>query len=71
MHRRIATVNGYCPARDRDGRKEAATIAAERQGGVRVADHLLGHTLFAGLSPQLGQRENYWQVELVIPERYA
>ncbi|KAJ7819692.1 hypothetical protein B0H14DRAFT_2600446 [Mycena olivaceomarginata] len=71
MDRRIATVNGYCPTRDRDRRKEAATIAAERQGGVRFADHLLGHTLFSGLSPQLGQRENYWQVELAIPERYA
>ncbi|KAF7334904.1 hypothetical protein MVEN_02240100 [Mycena venus] len=70
-YRRIATVNGYCSARDRDARKESATIAAERQGGGRFVDRLLGHTLFAGLSPQLGQRDNYWQVQLAIPERYA
>ncbi|KAF7368254.1 hypothetical protein MVEN_00145900 [Mycena venus] len=69
MYRRVATVNGYCSARD--ARKEAATIAAERQGGGRFVDRLLGHTLFAGLSPQLGQPDNYWQVQLAIPERYA
>ncbi|KAF7345826.1 hypothetical protein MVEN_01604100 [Mycena venus] len=69
MHRRIETVNGYCHGRN--ARKEAATIAAERQGGGRFVDHLLGHTLFTGLSPQLGQQENYWQVELALPERYA
>ncbi|KAJ6553189.1 hypothetical protein B0H19DRAFT_1072668 [Mycena capillaripes] len=69
MHRRIATVNGYCVGRD--ARKEAANIAAERQSGGRFADHLLGHTLFAGLTSRLGQPENSWQVELGIPERYA
>ncbi|KAJ7660192.1 hypothetical protein DFH06DRAFT_391738 [Mycena polygramma] len=63
--RRIATVNGYCSIRDR------ATIEAERRAGGRFVDHLLGHTLFAGLTPQLGQRDNCLQVELAIPARYA
>ncbi|KAJ6465560.1 hypothetical protein C8R47DRAFT_954142, partial [Mycena vitilis] len=45
--RRIATVNGYCSIRDR------ATIEAEGLAGGRFVDHLLGHTLFAGLTPQL------------------
>ncbi|KAJ7844688.1 hypothetical protein B0H13DRAFT_1908753 [Mycena leptocephala] len=31
MHRRIATVNGYCAGRD--ARREAATVEAERLGG--------------------------------------
>ncbi|KAF7345994.1 Pleiotropic drug resistance ABC transporter protein [Mycena venus] len=69
MYRRIETVNGYCPTRD--AQQEAATVAAERQGIGRLVDHLLGHTLFTGLSPQLGQPDNHWKVELAIPERYA
>ncbi|KAJ6553188.1 hypothetical protein B0H19DRAFT_1072665 [Mycena capillaripes] len=69
MHRRIATVNGYCVGRD--ARKEAANITAEHQGGGRFVDRLLGHTLFAGLTPRLGEPENSWQVQLGIPERYA
>ncbi|KAJ6484641.1 hypothetical protein C8R45DRAFT_998883 [Mycena sanguinolenta] len=69
MQRRIATVNGYCPKRD--ARKEAANVAAEQRGKGRFVDHLMGNTLFAGLTPQLGQPDNYWQVQLMTPERYA
>ncbi|KAJ7242185.1 hypothetical protein B0H12DRAFT_1132849 [Mycena haematopus] len=69
MQRRIATVNGYCPRRD--ARREQANVLTEQRGEGRFADHLLGHTLFAGLTPQLGQPDNYWQVELIVPERYA
>ncbi|KAJ7892234.1 hypothetical protein B0H13DRAFT_1886879 [Mycena leptocephala] len=71
MQRRIATVNGYCAAAGRDAPREAANVEAERAGKGRFVDHLLGHTMFAGLTPQLGQPDNSWQVELVVPERYA
>ncbi|KAJ6580093.1 hypothetical protein DFH09DRAFT_1146475 [Mycena vulgaris] len=69
MLRRIATVNGYCEGRD--ARNQAANVAAEREGKGRFADHLLGHTMFAGLTLQLGQGDNFWQLELVVPQRYA
>ncbi|KAJ7737057.1 hypothetical protein B0H16DRAFT_1466332 [Mycena metata] len=69
LHRRIATVNGYC--RDRDPRREAENIAAERDGGGRFVDHLLGHTLFVGMVQVPGTEENVWTVGLSVPERYA
>ncbi|KAJ7436347.1 hypothetical protein FB451DRAFT_193182 [Mycena latifolia] len=68
MRRRIATVNGYCERRD--SRAKAANIVAEREGGGRMVDHLLGHTLFDGLSLQLGQPDHCWQLALKIPPRY-
>ncbi|KAF8186073.1 hypothetical protein K438DRAFT_1973448 [Mycena galopus ATCC 62051] len=67
--RRIETVNGYCPTLD--ARTKAGQIAAEAQGRGRFVDRLLGHTRFAGLTPRLGGPDNCWEVELVIPERYA
>ncbi|KAJ6573167.1 hypothetical protein DFH09DRAFT_396584 [Mycena vulgaris] len=69
MRRRITTVNGYCEGRG--AAAKAANIAAEREGGGRIVDHLLGHTLFAGLALQLGQPDHCWQLELAIPPRYA
>ncbi|KAJ7721825.1 hypothetical protein DFH07DRAFT_972130 [Mycena maculata] len=69
MRRRIETVNGYRDARDPTA--EAANIEAERRGDGRMVDHLLGHTLFAGLTLQLGQPDHCWQLGLAIPERYA
>ncbi|KAJ7484934.1 hypothetical protein B0H11DRAFT_1164377 [Mycena galericulata] len=72
MRRRIATVNGYCDAtRNRNPQVEAANVTAERERKGRIVDHLLGHTLFAGLVPQLGQADHCWQLELAIPQRYA
>ncbi|KAF8148530.1 hypothetical protein K438DRAFT_1832845 [Mycena galopus ATCC 62051] len=68
MRRRIETVNGYSERRSPETR--AATVAAENKGGGRMVDHLLGHTMFAGLTPQSGQPE-WWQLQLAIPERYA
>ncbi|KAJ7508326.1 hypothetical protein B0H11DRAFT_1964373 [Mycena galericulata] len=52
MRRRIATVNGYCLGRD--SRKQAANVAAEREG----------------LTLQLGQPDHCWQLALAIPQRY-
>ncbi|KAJ7144634.1 hypothetical protein C8R44DRAFT_846327 [Mycena epipterygia] len=69
MRRRIATVNGYCL--DRDRREQAANVAAEQRGNGRFVDHLLGHTLFAGLTLREGQPDHFWQLELAIPQRYA
>ncbi|KAJ7663448.1 hypothetical protein B0H17DRAFT_1092806 [Mycena rosella] len=69
MHRRIATVNGYCERRN--ARTKAANVATEQRGGGRMVDHLLGHTLFAGLTIQLGQPDHCWQLALKIPPRYA
>ncbi|KAF7341738.1 hypothetical protein MSAN_02072600 [Mycena sanguinolenta] len=69
MHRRIATVNGYSERRSAEAR--TAAVAAESEGGGRIVDHLLGHTMFAGLTLQLGQPDYCWQLKLVIPERYA
>ncbi|KAJ7235005.1 hypothetical protein B0H12DRAFT_1327567 [Mycena haematopus] len=69
MRRRIATVNGYSERRSAEAR--AAAVAAESEGGGRMVDHLLGHTMFAGLTLQLGQPDHCWQLELAIPERYA
>ncbi|KAK7045239.1 hypothetical protein R3P38DRAFT_2883164 [Favolaschia claudopus] len=71
MERRIETVNGYCAKARRDRRAEAQSVAQERGGGGRVVDHLLGQTLFAGITVQAGKPDHYWQVELDIPERYA
>ncbi|KAJ7669941.1 hypothetical protein DFH06DRAFT_1179664 [Mycena polygramma] len=69
MLRRFATVNGYSERRSADARK--AAIAAESEGGARIVDRLLGHTLFKGLTLQLGQPDHCWQLALEIPDRYA
>ncbi|KAJ7624577.1 hypothetical protein FB45DRAFT_84578 [Roridomyces roridus] len=70
--RRIETVCGYRSEwREREAEAEEARIAAERAGDGRIVDHLLGHTLFAGLTPLLGQPDHWFQLELTIPERYA
>ncbi|KAJ7032202.1 hypothetical protein C8F04DRAFT_1262162 [Mycena alexandri] len=69
MRRRIATVNGHSTRRDAAAR--AATVAAEREGGGRVVDHLLGHTMFAGLRLRPGHPDHYWDLVLEIPQRYA
>ncbi|KAK7046344.1 hypothetical protein R3P38DRAFT_2873385 [Favolaschia claudopus] len=69
LRRRIATVNGYSENRSAEARQ--ATVAAEEKGGGRLVDHLLGHTMFAGLTLQTGQPDHCWQLELVVPERYA
>lgn len=69
MRRRIATVNGYCL--DRDGREKAANVEAEQRGNGRFVDHLLGHTLFAGLTLREDQPDHFWQLDLAIPQRYA
>ncbi|KAF7350058.1 hypothetical protein MVEN_01307500 [Mycena venus] len=68
MRRRIATVNGYSERRSAEVR--AATVAAESDGGGRMVDHLLGHTMFAGLTLQQGQPDHCWQLELSIPDRH-
>ncbi|KAJ6621008.1 hypothetical protein B0H10DRAFT_1945645 [Mycena sp. CBHHK59/15] len=44
---------------------------AETVNGSKRVDHLLGHTLFAGLFVRLGKPENFWQLDLAIPQRYA
>ncbi|KAJ7144581.1 hypothetical protein C8R44DRAFT_725507 [Mycena epipterygia] len=69
MLRRIATVNGYCL--NRDPREKALNVAAEQQGKGRFVDHLLGHTLFAGLTLREDQPDHFWQLELAIPQRYV
>ncbi|KAJ7090743.1 hypothetical protein B0H15DRAFT_978157 [Mycena belliarum] len=69
MHRRIATVNGYCERRGAGAK--AAVISAERAGGGRIIDHLLGNTQFAGLTREVGQPDHCWQLALKIPPRYA
>ncbi|KAJ6453789.1 hypothetical protein C8R45DRAFT_631356 [Mycena sanguinolenta] len=69
MRRRIATVNGYSQRRSAEAR--TAAVAAESKGGGRIVDYLLGHTMFSGLTLQLGQPDHCWQLELAIPERYA
>ncbi|KAJ7171431.1 hypothetical protein C8R46DRAFT_1088378, partial [Mycena filopes] len=69
IRRRIATVNGYAPHRDAAAR--AAIEAAEREGGARVVDRLLGHTLFAGLTLRRNAPDHHWELALVVPERYA
>ncbi|KAJ7452639.1 hypothetical protein FB451DRAFT_1282742 [Mycena latifolia] len=68
MRRRIETVNGYCAGRD--PQREAENVAAEREGKGRVVDHLLGHTLFAGLAVREDRPDHCWQLELTVPERY-
>ncbi|KAJ7192530.1 hypothetical protein GGX14DRAFT_701378 [Mycena pura] len=67
--RRVATVNGFCSGRP--ARTQLAHIRAEQDGGPRIVDRLLGHTLFAGLAPMLGQPDHHWQLELAVPPRYA
>ncbi|KAJ7171450.1 hypothetical protein C8R46DRAFT_1088413 [Mycena filopes] len=69
IRRRIVTVNGYAPHRDAAAR--AAIEAAERDGGARVVDRLLGHTLFAGLTVRSNKPDHHWELALAVPERYA
>ncbi|KAJ7191426.1 hypothetical protein GGX14DRAFT_579005 [Mycena pura] len=66
--RRVATVNGFCAGVS--ARTQQARIRTEHEGGPRIVDRLLGHTLFAGLTAMFG-KPNHWQLELAIPERYA
>ncbi|KAJ7192541.1 hypothetical protein GGX14DRAFT_578106 [Mycena pura] len=67
--RRIATVNGFCSGRP--ARTQLAHIRAEQDGGPRIVDCLLGHTLFTGPAPMLGQPDHHWQLELAVPPHYA
>ncbi|KAJ7191427.1 hypothetical protein GGX14DRAFT_528825 [Mycena pura] len=67
--RRVATVNGFCAGVS--ARTQQGHVRAEHEGGPRIVDRLLGHTLFAGLTVMLGQQDHHWQLELAIPQRYA
>ncbi|KAF7303423.1 hypothetical protein MIND_00570900 [Mycena indigotica] len=68
LARRVATVNGFCP--DRPLSVQRGNIEREGEGGARVVDRFVGHTLFAGLLPLQGATELHFQLVLAVPERY-
>ncbi|KAJ6628132.1 hypothetical protein B0H10DRAFT_2209804 [Mycena sp. CBHHK59/15] len=68
-NRRAETVNGYCEGRPLHFK--AANIARELACGSKRVDRLLGYTSFGGLFVRPGKPENFWQLDLAIPQRYA